>query len=293
MSAIYGAAEFVLAWLGENGEDDNEIQDFINLVNTNDLPEQERIPASYSRIISALKSTELTHILDAYMSLCRRPWFERIWVIQETVMSRYTVILAGLYWCDYEHLSYACVATYEGCSGDLSIEEPGMYVARPFVHAGLALVLRRTIQFIFKKRPATTLSSHSVASQNELGDEGFDPCLSDSNTTDECRPAHLASIFQGWANDAEDFWETPAVAQEFLRTKLLAYLLRAALSVLVARFEATIPHDYLYGIISIGGIMVFPRNLAPDYTLPFETVFHQYTGLGSRLSVIEIVNQAY
>jgi len=279
MAAIYGAAEFVLAWLGENGEDDTEVQEFIKLVNTDDLQDQERTAPSYSRIINALNSTELTYILDAYKNLCRRPWFERIWVIQETVMSRYTVILAGSYWCKYEHLSSACLAIGQDHFHDPVIDELGMHATRPICHSIFASALRKTIQSIFEERSVTSPGSLSVASQNEVGDGDYDEYLSDFNTTDEGRPVHSASIFEDWTSDAEDLWEMPAVAQEFLRTKLLAFLLKAVLSVMFARFEATIPHDYLYGVISLSGIMMFPRNLAPDYTLPFEDVFHQYTGL--------------
>jgi len=226
------------------------------------------------------KSAELTHILDAYKSFCRWPWFERIWVIQETVMSRYTIALAGSYLCDYKHLASACLATAQDHLYDLVINEPRIHVARSMCHAAFASALRKTIQSIFEERSATRLSPFSVATQNEVGDEDYDQCLSDSDgTTDEGRPVHLASIFKDWANNAEDLWEIPALAQELLSTKLLAFLLRAAPYTMVARFEATIPRDYLYGLISPGGNMVSPQNLAPDYTLPFEDVFHQYTGL--------------
>ena len=279
MAAIYGAAEFVLAWLGENGDDDDEVQEFINLVNTNDLQDRERTPAGYSRIINALNSTKVTHILDAYMSLCQRPWFGRIWVIQETLMSRYTVVLAGSYWCDYKHLSSACIATGRGHIHDPVLDELGIHVIRPVSHTIFASALRETIQSIFEERSATSRGSLSVASQNEVGDEDYDQYLSDFNTTDEGSPVHSASIFQDWTNDAKDLWEMPAVAQEYLSTKLLTFLLRAAASAMFDTFAATIPHDYLYGIISLGGITIFPRNLAPDYTLPFEAVFHQYTEL--------------
>jgi len=277
MAAIYGAAEFVLAWLGENEDDDTAVQEFVNLVNTIDLQDKARTIASYTRIINALNSAELTHILDGYKSLGRRPWFKRTWVIQETVMSRYTIILAGSCWCDYEHLSSVCLAAAQSHFHDLVINESGMH--RPINHSIFASTLRNTIQCIFEGRFATRSDPLSVASQNEVGDEDYDQCLSEFDTTDEGGLGHFSSIFEDWTNDAEDLWESPAVAQEFLSTKLLAFLLRAALSALIARFEATIPHDYLYGIISLGGIMVFPRNLVPDYTLPFEDVFHQYTEL--------------
>jgi len=265
MSKIYGAAEFVLAWLGENGEDDAEVQEFMNLVNTDDLQDQART----IRTINALNSAELTHILDAYKSLGRRPWFKRTWVIQETVMSRYTIILAGSCWCDYEHLSSFCLAVNQSHLRDLVMAEPGM-MHRLVNHYVFAATLRETIHDIFEGRSATI---------SEVGDEAYNQYLSIIKTTDEGRPGHVASIFEDWTNDALDLWEMPTVAQEFLRTKLLAFLLRAALSAMLARFEATIPHDYLYGVISVGGIMVFPQNLAPDYTLPFEAVFHEYTGL--------------
>jgi len=42
-------------------------------------------------------------------------------------------------------------------------------------------------------------------------------------------------------------------------------------------FKATVPHDYLYGILSTSGITGYPKSLIPNYALPFVEVFHSYT----------------
>ncbi|KAK3333556.1 heterokaryon incompatibility protein-domain-containing protein [Cercophora scortea] len=44
-----------------------------------------------------------------------------------------------------------------------------------------------------------------------------------------------------------------------------------------ARFQATDPRDYLYALLGLLGTDDIPLDLRPDYTLPFEHVFHKFT----------------
>jgi hypothetical protein len=41
-------------------------------------------------------------------------------------------------------------------------------------------------------------------------------------------------------------------------------------------FRASKPHDHLYALLGLPGMDEIPRDLYPDYTLPFEQVFHLY-----------------
>ncbi|KAH6857412.1 heterokaryon incompatibility protein-domain-containing protein [Alternaria rosae] len=158
IGAIYGAADVVVAWLGENGEDDGTIHEFMTLANNMEFENQsEFFESAYPRF-DTLDSAKLSDVLYAYKSLMGRSWFERICVIQEMALSRCTVILAGSYSCQY----------------------------KPFT---------------------------------------------------------------------------------------------AALRGSVSQFKATVPHDYIYGILSMGGNMVNCRKLSPDYTLRFEDVYHECTTL--------------
>lgn len=43
------------------------------------------------------------------------------------------------------------------------------------------------------------------------------------------------------------------------------------------RFQATEPHDYLYAVLGLLGSDDIPEEIFPDYSMPFEQVYHQYT----------------
>jgi hypothetical protein len=42
------------------------------------------------------------------------------------------------------------------------------------------------------------------------------------------------------------------------------------------RKHATLPHDHIYGLLGMITVSELPQNLMPDYTLPFQQVFHSY-----------------
>ncbi|KAK3692431.1 heterokaryon incompatibility protein-domain-containing protein [Podospora appendiculata] len=64
-----------------------------------------------------------------------------------------------------------------------------------------------------------------------------------------------------------------AAAEDTNVSTALLGLLRLA----QARFKATDPRDYLYALLGLLGTDDIPRDLRPDYSLPFEHVFHKFT----------------
>ena len=93
------------------------------------------------------------------------------------------------------------------------------------------------------------------------------------------KPGPRSSIFEDWAHEAASLHENLAVAKAHIRARLLAFLLKAALLNMASAYKATVPHDYLYGILSVGGTSIYPKELAPNYALRYEDVFHQYSKL--------------
>lgn len=65
-------------------------------------------------------------------------------------------------------------------------------------------------------------------------------------------------------------------AAETLMTGFLATILSRVLSEMPVTLQATVPHDYIYGIMSMIDPPVYPKALAPDYSIPYSEVYHRY-----------------
>jgi hypothetical protein len=109
MGRIYAAARRVLVWLGEPLQEDSTAFDTI-------ITLKERIPErhlrSYARSHSSqisdgeIRSYEVLNVLR-FRHLLRffsRPWFERVWVIQEVARARQAEVICGgrsIHWDDF------------------------------------------------------------------------------------------------------------------------------------------------------------------------------------------------
>lgn len=277
IGAIYGAADLVVAWLGENGEDDGKIHEFMTLANNMEFEDQsEFFESAYPRF-DTLDSVKLSDVLHAYKSLVCRSWFERIWVIQEMALSRCTVILAGSYSCQYTPFTHACLQILENHSEHVLLEGSPIPLLRPVCYDPIAVFVRLTIRAIFEPRSVAGSGTPFANSQEGEENRDLDGQLPDCNKKVEGR--FRANMFTGWIDYTGALLARSAVAKEFVSTRLLAFILRAALRGTVSQFKATVPQDYIYGILPMGGNMVNCRKLSPDYTLRFEDVYHECTTL--------------
>ena len=128
MQLIYSRAPVVTIWLGE-------LQDKAANLSESDM----RSAFSYLRGIlerhfskdinnlaaffESLSKTELPMdrtLLRALSSLCRRPWFTRVWVVQEQVLARLARVLYGDEWLSFEQFMRAMKAV----SHVLELQEP-------------------------------------------------------------------------------------------------------------------------------------------------------------------------
>ncbi|KAF5529068.1 het-6-heterokaryon incompatibility [Fusarium mexicanum] len=114
MSEIYGQCERVLAWLGPVDSDEEvnvsrlaeKLKQFhspADLV-SQDLSEDERITAFMQAGRSDESSaTEVESVRDALRSIGHRPWFRRIWILQEAVLAKkQPILLCGPHELGYE-----------------------------------------------------------------------------------------------------------------------------------------------------------------------------------------------
>ncbi|KAG9187215.1 hypothetical protein G6011_05086 [Alternaria panax] len=113
MGTIYSSAAVVVAWLGENGAEDEKIRDLMSLANT--LCSRENSPQYEldDTMLKTLGSDRPSDMVLTLQHLCQRPWFDRVWIVQEMVRSRRPALLAGSYWCHYLHLEAVWIGIYK------------------------------------------------------------------------------------------------------------------------------------------------------------------------------------
>jgi hypothetical protein len=103
MGKIYGSAEQVLAWLGPNGNgEDAMIREVFEKANELDCLYQQpeiglaALPAFSSYLAEGDGTTNFKTFCETIVSVIQRPWFSRVWVVQEAVLARDpAILLAG------------------------------------------------------------------------------------------------------------------------------------------------------------------------------------------------------
>jgi ankyrin repeat protein len=86
MGDIYQKAELVIVWLGTGTQDSDDLMDFLRT-----LPLKAEVPSASQlvpRHVQVRYSETMEKLLD-------RPWFRRIWVIQEVAKARRAIIACG------------------------------------------------------------------------------------------------------------------------------------------------------------------------------------------------------
>ncbi|KAE8155332.1 heterokaryon incompatibility protein-domain-containing protein [Aspergillus avenaceus] len=90
MRAIYGQADRVVVWLGQEAEGSSEALAAIQLAAED--PSRITIRPSVSQ---GYTPPFERHTRDAYLALLKRAWFRRVWVLQEVGLARAILIMCG------------------------------------------------------------------------------------------------------------------------------------------------------------------------------------------------------
>jgi len=325
MGAIYGAAEVVLAWLGEN-EADGGIQELMRLVREmhtyyesgsedddelesedddelesedddesgsedddelesedddelesedDDESESEGHDELESRI-SLFSDVELLDIFHASMEISRRAWYERVWVVQEIVRAQHVVLLAGAHACPFERFPVTCASISEMVQERQLADLDRTALARQGSYFYIRNRVRDNIRNIFQwhdTNPDGSLILTQDADVSSLSTQDAEK----KESVWSLSPEREEYIPDSWTDVSQEPNRSPMDAKEALRTRIFAVILEAAISNMISTFKATIPHDYIYGVLSIGGNLRCPDALVPDYTLPFAEIFHTYS----------------
>lgn len=95
MRYVYNQAEQVVVWLGEAADESHLVFQHIKEWQAS----QEQPARRTSRLRPLAMPPHMPWFegatLEAYEKLCQRPWFTRLWVVQEIVLSRRAIVLCG------------------------------------------------------------------------------------------------------------------------------------------------------------------------------------------------------
>jgi hypothetical protein len=86
MGDIYRRAETVIVWLGNGSEDSDTLMDFLRT-----LPSNAKVHSA-GQLLSRDSQARYRELLK---KLLNRPWFRRVWVIQEVAMAQRAIVACG------------------------------------------------------------------------------------------------------------------------------------------------------------------------------------------------------
>ena len=113
MGDIYASASRVVIWIGEEDERTKMAFDFLPVLlahlpkSTQSSSREEQADDQYLLPAEALMIARSPG-WEALEALFDRPWFERVWVIQETAMASFARIYCGSYSATWHDISKAC-----------------------------------------------------------------------------------------------------------------------------------------------------------------------------------------
>ena len=119
MGNIYRTAQFVLGWLGPEANDSSTaITSFVyiaqEILEMPDGPCQRERYELFSKILpSGTQNEDLAFPTAAVVSLMNRPWWQRIWVVQEVVLAKKVYIVCGNMDTAFDMFMLAFTAMYE------------------------------------------------------------------------------------------------------------------------------------------------------------------------------------
>ncbi len=113
MRKIFEKADSVIVWLGEESKDSSAAFDLISRLVAAAATELESSSADINKVFQAQDLDRLAlpehsnPAWEALDALFWRPWFSRVWVIQEIIVARNASVLCGLSHCQWLHLTMA------------------------------------------------------------------------------------------------------------------------------------------------------------------------------------------
>ena len=111
MRKLFHRAESIVIWLGEESHNSSSAFDLVSRIVAAAATEQACSPVDAKKVFKAQDLSGLAlpehsnPAWEALNSLFWRPWFSRIWVIQEVTVARGALVLCGSSHCQWSHLT--------------------------------------------------------------------------------------------------------------------------------------------------------------------------------------------
>jgi hypothetical protein len=229
MKDVYANAARVLCWLGPIDEmayqDERAAQGVHGLFNVcnhihahavaqpNDGTDIREWLSKYALV--DLLGPKLNTFADVLVSVLRRPWFSRVWTIQEAILSAMEPVFGfGTATVVGQALWHAVLAL------DVHLPPPREPILRRLAMSGV----------------------------------------------EELRMAKSGRIYSEIMHHQK---ETPTL-------RGLAKSLGEIFHYTTVNYKCAVPHDMIYGTLSLADTSILPKELAPNYTLPYARVYYEY-----------------
>jgi hypothetical protein len=99
MQKIYQDAEQVVVWLGESERTSGSVMRVIRAIYQDDL--------HWDNLDSLLPGNNIEGLLFHLMNWLQRPWWDRVWTVQETILARRLIFVCGMDRCSGEEIFFA------------------------------------------------------------------------------------------------------------------------------------------------------------------------------------------
>ncbi|RSL74840.1 hypothetical protein CEP51_011418 [Fusarium floridanum] len=228
MSEIYGKCEHVLAWLGPVDEvEQDTVRELAEKLkqfegdadsSSDDNLADEQISAFRESAYTSIEAAEkVQRLRQTLIDIGQRPWFRRVWILQEAVLSQKPpIILCGPHIFGYDVFFRTWVRLLDPSNdGQLLIT----FLARSPVRF-------KAVEGIYRKILNTRVHRKETSQE-----ENERQCALD--------------ILQLIGESTE--------------------------------LKATVPHDHIYALLGLLDCNPLPETLFPDYTKPFEDLYHRFT----------------
>jgi hypothetical protein len=148
MRQIYAGAQQVLVWLGPESPDDREAFNVMHWLhsqtpaaNVNDEYFRDEISSRAVQFVASTWADDAEPPWDDFVRMFMRPWFERIWVIQEVASARTVLVL-----CGRKNLPWEVLATAANRFLTYGLEARIVQALRPQIREALGNVLAINVQ---------------------------------------------------------------------------------------------------------------------------------------------------
>ncbi|RSL41858.1 hypothetical protein CEP53_012512 [Fusarium sp. AF-6] len=228
MSEIYGKCEHVLAWLGpadeveqdtvrELAEKLKQFEGDADSSSDGNLADEQISALRESAYTSTEAAEKVQRLRQTLIDIGQRPWFRRVWILQEAVLSQKPpILLYGPHIFGYDIFFRIWVRLLDPSNdGQLLIT----FLARSPVRF-------KAVEGIYRKILNTRVHRKETSQE-----ENERQCALD--------------ILQLIGESTE--------------------------------LKATVPHDHIYALLGLLDCNPLPEALFPDYTKPFEDLYHRFT----------------